>query len=316
MQPLIEREIRVSRLMESAIGSWGLQNSIRQMIGPQLPSLFTSITDSVRAVQIATRPSLVAEALAASQSWKQSMAAQNAQIAAALRPVVFDAVSPMNATVQSSMAAGLLGPAMEMAAWKNDFARSSVFGLATEMAAWKNDFVQSAMVGQLSGLAAWQDDIARLVATWQAPTEWMRSARRAAQALSEKMFFAVAAAQDAALREDINEVAAFFDRWTDLPRSKRNARMWAGAQALLEVDLAEFGLDDGFDLIELVEKRANRQFRRGSRRLGETTLNHRSVVSMERVMTVLDAEQARCRSRPRWSAGRWRWERPRGHRVS
>lgn len=60
----------------------------------------------------------------------------------------------------------------------------------------------------------------------------------------------------------------------------------------LQLDISEFDLADGFDLIELVEKKANAQFRRGSRPLDETTLNHQSVIPWERMMAVLGAEKA------------------------
>jgi hypothetical protein len=176
---------------------------------------------------------------------------------------------------------------------------SAVLGSAGQVSAWH------AGLGQLGG-ASWALDLKQgfaagvldsisslkhLTAPFEAFTNsWAESlaqvGQQAAQivrGLNRRLFWALLAAQHAAMIDDLAGVAAFAEQWTDLPLpGPRSARVRALADVLLSIDFTEFGPDDAFELVEQVEKMARRQSaRRGSRPLTDTMLNHRQVVSLE-----------------------------------
>lgn len=141
-------------------------------------------------------------------------------------------------------------------------------------------------LGAVASLGAWVQDS---LAGWQ---EAGLRVVRVAVVFSERMYFAVLAAQDAAMRGDLKEVERFFKQWTELPRTGWNARMHAGADVLLTVDLTEFGPETAFELVELIETETNRHFRRGRRMLGDTDLNYLRVVSLEQLPVLVGPEVA------------------------
>ncbi|QYN41109.1 hypothetical protein K1T35_48085 (plasmid) [Pseudonocardia sp. DSM 110487] len=119
-----------------------------------------------------------------------------------------------------------------------------------------------------------------------------RRAVAAARLFRQQLFLAVLAAQDAAMRGDLNRTAAFFDEFIELPRSNRNARLHAGLDVLLFLDLAPFGPETAFELVELIEEKTNRHYRRGRRPLAGTELNHVPVVPLETLPSILGEEKA------------------------
>lgn len=106
-------------------------------------------------------------------------------------------------------------------------------------------------------------------------------AREAAQAWAQQAYFAVMAAQNAAVIGDMEAVEEFFTDWLELPRRRWRERLLAGSDALLEVRLEEFGPDTAVELLDLIERDTNTRLRRGRVLLTDTELNGRRVVSLE-----------------------------------
>lgn len=153
-----------------------------------------------------------------------------------------------------------------------------------EMSMWKPQVEH--LLKSVASLSAWATD---------ARTGWAELGRQAAAAarmFRDRLFLAVLAAQDAAMRGDLDRVAAFFDEFIELPRSNRNARLHAGVDVLIFLDLTQFGPEAAFELVELIEKEANRHYRRGRRLLADTELNHVPVVSLEALPAIVGQEKA------------------------
>ena len=108
-----------------------------------------------------------------------------------------------------------------------------------------------------------------------------QQARQIADAWAQRAYFAMLAAQNAAVNDDIEAVEEFFVDWMDLPRRRWKERVVAGSDALIEVRLEEFGSDTVVDLLDLIEKNTNTRLRRGLTLLTETELNGHRVVSLE-----------------------------------
>jgi hypothetical protein len=162
--------------------------------------------------------------------------------------------------------------------------------------------VSSAFAAQLAKLSMWKpqvehllESVASLSALVTDARGWAalgRQAVAAARMFRDRLFLAVLAAQDAAMRGDLGGVAAFFDEFIELPRSNRNARLHAGVDVLLFLDLAQFGPETAFELVELIERETNRHYRRGRRLLADTELNHVPVVSLEALPAIVGQEKA------------------------
>lgn len=106
-------------------------------------------------------------------------------------------------------------------------------------------------------------------------------AREAAQAWAQQAYFAVMAAQNAAVIGDMEAVEKFFIDWLELPRRRWSERLLAGSDALLEVRLEEFGPDTAVELLDLIERDTNTRLRRGRVLLTDTQIKGMRVVSLE-----------------------------------
>jgi len=106
---------------------------------------------------------------------------------------------------------------------------------------------------------------------------------RSAVAFGQRAYFAVLAARDAVVDGDRDAVERFFLTWLDLPRGWWQERFEAGIEVLLHAPLEEFGPQTAVELLEWIEKRCNEHFRRGTRSLEDTELNHQRVVSIEQL---------------------------------
>jgi hypothetical protein len=113
---------------------------------------------------------------------------------------------------------------------------------------------------------------------------------RVAEQFAWRMFLALVEAQHAVVIGDLDAVARFFARWTDVPATRRSVRMWAGSDVLLDVDIDQWGPENAFELLEWIERETNRRFCRGRRMLGEPRLNHHRVLSLEDARTRLGDE--------------------------
>lgn len=178
----------------------------------------------------------------------------------------FDALAASNARITEQLRAGLAS------SWKEALDPTALRLLSLQQAGIRTDL--GSMLSGLAGFPDW-DSVSKSL------FETVGSAVRAAERLGKRMFAAVVKAQQAVLAGDMEAVEAFFAEWTDMPKSRRQARVFAGSEALLEVDFEQWDPADGFELIEHVESGANRLFQRGRRPLTETTLKHSPVVSLE-----------------------------------
>jgi hypothetical protein len=104
-----------------------------------------------------------------------------------------------------------------------------------------------------------------------------------AEALSQRAYVDVMAAQSAAINGGMEAVEQFFLRWMELPRRKWRERLEAGAEVLIATRLEEFGPDTAFELLDQLERETNHHFRRGRTLLGDTELNHLRVVSIDQL---------------------------------
>jgi hypothetical protein len=111
--------------------------------------------------------------------------------------------------------------------------------------------------------------------------EFGRRAARAGRALRERLYFALLAARDAALRGDKSAVAAFFEEWAALPRSKPSARMQAAMDALIAAPLDDLDPDLALPALKNVRVDTQRRFERGRRPLGETTIRGQEIGSLD-----------------------------------
>jgi len=183
----------------------------------------------------------------------------------------------------------------------------AVAGMAKQMSAMigAHNFAVPSVQQQLAGISALSPHILQFAETaggqWQVITESLASVAalalqpwgtlqemgervvRSAVAFGQRAYFAVLAAQDAAIRGDVDAVKAFFRTWMELPRSGWPERVEAGMDVLVQTPVEEFGPDTAFELLEIVEKQTNHHFRRGRRLIGETELNHLRVASLEQL---------------------------------
>lgn len=109
--------------------------------------------------------------------------------------------------------------------------------------------------------------------------------------LSTRVRIDIEAARVAAVRGETEGVEAFADRWLDLPRGRREARMLALADALIWLDVEDLDSDTAWGTLRELERDV-RQNVRNRKLLGETQLLGRSVYYLEDMNSAWGEDEA------------------------
>jgi hypothetical protein len=260
------------------------------------------VRDATRPVQLFAQ-SLALESLRPAQKLVESMAAETERLARALA-----VPSALALNVVDALRPAQLGLKSVIDQWRPPLLAAGAFGLDAvqtlrQVLPSKSllDEVNRVQQSLKSIVPPEMPDLTGVTAMARAMAEVGRAqltllasvgqqTREFVRNLEQRLFFAILAARDAAIRGDMEAVAEFFDQWLDLPRRRWRERVEHGRDALLIALPEGFAPENAFELLESIEEEANRFHLRRWRPLGETRLNKQFVGYVELLPVQAGAE--------------------------